>query len=260
MDLGLRDRVVLVAGASRGIGYAIAAAFLEEGAKVVITGRDVRALDEAQRALSAAPDATVVAFAGDMTDAETIERALDFAEGEVGHVHCAVANVGGGLGSVGIDFSDELWQAELTQNLTGSVLFARSALRRMLARDERDRRGSNVIFMSSISGVNVLSANIPYATCKAAMIHAAACMAREVGGAGIRVNVMAPGNVIFPGGLWEKRVKERPEAWTRWITREVPLRRFGEPREMADVAVWLASDRATYVTGATIVADGGQVR
>jgi len=260
MELALADKVIFIAGASRGIGYAMAEGFLREGATVAITGRDEQALDAAFKRLSSAHLSKVIQFAGDMTDSATIERAMNFVESSSGPIHCAIANVGGGLGSAGFDISDEQWDAELAQNLTGSLFVARSALRRMTARGELERLGSNVILVSSISGINIVSANIPYATSKAAIIHASAYMARAAGSKGVRVNTIVPGNIFFPGGVWDKRLQERPEAFTRWIKREVPLGRFGEPGEIADAAVWLASERASYVNGTTIVVDGGQVR
>jgi 3-oxoacyl-[acyl-carrier protein] reductase len=114
--------------------------------------------------------------------------------------------------------------------------------------------------ISSIAGVDAMGTAIPYAATKAAINHAATAMAKLVGKDGIRVNAIAPGNILFPGGSWENITSARPESWQRWIDREVAMKRFGKVEEIADAALWLASDRASFVTGATIVVDGGQVR
>ncbi len=261
MELGLKDKVVFIAGASRGIGRAMAEAFAREGARVAITGRTEDSLEDARGALSAISGRdSVVAVAGDMTKSADIARALDRTEAKLGPVHCAVANVGIGNAPLGVDVSDEDWGADIAQNLTGSMFLARDAIKRMLKRPADDRNGASVIMISSIAGVDAMGTAIPYAATKAAINHAACAMAKLVGKDGIRVNAIAPGNILFPGGNWEKITSSRPEAWQRWIDREVALKRFGKVEEIADAALWLASDRASFVTGATIVVDGGQVR
>jgi 3-oxoacyl-[acyl-carrier protein] reductase len=261
MELGLKGKVVFIAGASRGIGRAIAEGFAREGAKVAITGRGEGALEEARGALSAvAGEANVVAVTGDMTRSADIGHALDQAEAALGPIDCAVANVGIGKAPLGIDVGDDDWMADIAQNLTGSMFLARDAIKRMLKRPADARLGANVILISSIAGVDAMGTAIPYGATKAAINHAACAMAKLVGKDGIRVNAIAPGNILFPGGSWEKITSSRPEAWQRWIDREVALRRFGRVEEIADAALWLASDRASFVTGATIVVDGGQVR
>jgi len=247
MELGLKDKVVFIAGASRGIGRAMAEAFAREGARVAITGRTEDSLEEARSALSAIAGKDNVV-------------ALDRTEAKLGAIHCAVANVGIGKAPLGVDVSDDDWNADIAQNLTGSMFLARDAIKRMLKRSPGDRHGANVIMISSIAGVDAMGTAIPYAATKAAINHAACAMAKLVGKDGIRVNAIAPGNILFPGGGWEKITSGRPEAWQRWIDREVAMQRFGRVEEIADAALWLASDRASFVTGATIVVDGGQVR
>ncbi|MGE0665646.1 MAG: SDR family NAD(P)-dependent oxidoreductase [Sphingomonadales bacterium] len=261
MELGLKDKVVFIAGASRGIGRAMAEAFAREGARVAITGRTEESLEEARGALAAiAGKDNVVAVAGDMTKSADIGRSLDRTEAKLGAIHCAVANVGIGRAPLGVDVSDDDWDADIAQNLTGSMFLARDAIKRMLKCTPEDRAGASVILISSIAGVDAMGTPIPYAATKAAINHAACAMAKLVGKDGIRVNAIAPGNILFPGGGWEKITSGRPEAWQRWIDREVALKRFGKVEEIADAALWLASDRASFVTGATIVVDGGQVR
>lgn len=261
MDLELKDKTVFIAGASRGIGLGMAKAFLNEGARVAITGRNESSLDAAKSELEPlASEGRLLSIAGDMTRSDAIGAALDATEAALGPFHCVVANVGLGQAPLGVEVSDDDWTADIAQNLTGSMFLAREAIRRILARPADARMGANLLFTSSIAGVQALGTSLTYGATKAAVNHTTRALAKLVGKDGLRVNAIAPGNIMFPGGGWEQRVTERPEAWTRWVSREVALRRFGTVEEIADAALWLASPRASFVTGEVLVVDGGQVR
>jgi 3-oxoacyl-[acyl-carrier protein] reductase len=262
MDLELSGRNVLIAGSSAGIGRAIAAGFLSEGANVAISGRTADTVNEAAQQLreGAPSGAKVVSFMGDMTTSEAVDAALESAEAELGPLSCVVANVGIGRAPLGYEVSDEDWEADLRQNLLGSMYLARSAMRRMIQGSQEERLSSSIIFISSIAGVEALGSSLTYGASKAALNHSSMALAKIAGRHRIRVNTVVPGNVIFPGGNWERNVTARPEAWERWVNREVALQRFGRPEEIADAVVWLASPRSSFVTGASIVVDGGQLR
>jgi 3-oxoacyl-[acyl-carrier protein] reductase len=257
MDLKLKDKVIFVAGGSRGIGLGIVEACLREGAKLAIAARGEEVL-EATRARLADEFGhdKVWAHCGDMRETEVIEAALELVETDVGPIWGAVANVGIHPCPPGFEVDDETWDAGFAQNLDSAFRLSRAALRRMTARAE-----GSMLFISSIAGVEALGSPLTYGAAKAGMNHLSQELSKLAGSSGVRVNTIAPGNIIFPGGDWETRsTGPRGEAWMRWVKREVPLQRFGTPEEIGVAAAFLLSPVSSFVTGLLMPVDGGQTR
>jgi 3-oxoacyl-[acyl-carrier protein] reductase len=166
-----------------------------------------------------------------------------------------VANVGSGSGTAGWDVPEEEWLRVFQQNLFGAASIARAAIPALV----RSARPS-ITLVASIAGVEAIRAPVPYSAAKAAVVSMGKALSWELGPRGIRMNVVAPGNVLFPGGTWDRKLNERRESIEEYVRQEVPLARFGRPEEIADTIVFLASERSRFTTGACVVVDGGQTR
>jgi 3-oxoacyl-[acyl-carrier protein] reductase len=256
VNLLLKGKTALISGSSRGIGRAIAEDLLAEGASVILTARGAGELQRAQRSLAkaSAPE-RVHSFAGDLTDPPTIKRLQATLAKQKRLPNIVVANIGSGKSVSGWKAPDEEWERVFRINLFGAIDLVQSMLPHLV----RNRWG-RVIVIASIAGIESTPAPTPYAAAKAALVMAAQSLSRLTGASGVTVNVVAPGNILFPGSTWDRKLKADRAAVERLLRAEVPAGRLGTPAEVAAAVTFLASERAAFINGACLVVDGGQTR
>jgi NAD(P)-dependent dehydrogenase (short-subunit alcohol dehydrogenase family) len=247
----LEGKVAVITGGGTGIGAATARRFSEEGAKVVVTGRRPEPLE------AVANETGALVVSGDVADEEHVRQAVMAATETCGGLDVLVANAGLGFGGAAGDVEDERWAHTLDVNLTGAFRFVRAAIPAML-----ERGGGSIVLVSSVSALVTGTESAAYATSKAAMLGLTRSVAVDYGPKGIRANAILPGWVITEmgdramEGLIGDDATSVDDAY-RVVTRFTPLRRPATADEVAACCLFLASDDSSYVTGTTLVADGG---
>lgn len=256
MDLQLQGKVAIITGSSRGLGLASARALAAEGASVVICARGAARLDEAKALVTEAaarPDA-VLAVQADLASEEGIEALISRAVETFGGVDILVNNVGLGRGAGLLETPDDVWQEAFDHTLYPAIRASRAAVPHM-----KTRGGGVILLITSIWGREG-GGRMTYNAVKAAEISLGKSLARELAPHNIRVNSVAPGSILFPGGSWDTRQKADPEGIADFVKRDLPFGRFGAAHEVGDVVCFLASPRASWVSGACVPVDGCQGR
>lgn len=247
MDLGLKGKGVIVTGGSRGIGRAMADCFAREGADVSICARGVEGLERARQGL-AAHGTRIHAALCDVSDADALADYVAQAHEALGAVQVLVNNPTG----AGDSETDQGWQRNFDVDLMGVVRASRLVTPIMISAG-----GGCIINISSVSGEMPSTRSPGYAAIKAAVIQYTTSQAKSLAPHGIRVNCIAPGSTFFDGGFWDGIKADNPSLYEATVA-SVPFGRLGAADEIADAAVYLASDRARWITGQTLTVDGGQ--
>jgi 3-oxoacyl-[acyl-carrier protein] reductase len=256
MDLQLGGKAAIVTGSSRGLGLASAKALAAEGCRVCLCARGTGPLEAAAvdvRALAASPG-DVLAVPADLATEAGIAAVVSRTIDAFGGVDVLVNNIGLARGAGLLETPDADWQEAFDQTLYPAIRASRLVVPSM-----RQRGGGVILMIASIYGRET-GGRMTYNAVKAAEISFAKSLAQQLAKDNIRVNSIAPGSISFPGGSWWKRQQADPEGIAEMVRRELPFGRFGRAEEVGDVVAFLASPRASWVSGASIVVDGCQSR
>lgn len=256
MDLGLTGKVAIVTGSSRGLGLASARALAAEGCHVCLSARGAEALSAAALDLASAATggAEVLAVPADLGTADGVKAVVDATVARFGGVDVLVNNVALARGADLLGTTDADWQEAFDQTLFPAIRASRLVVPSM-----RARGGGAIVIISSIFGREA-GGRMAYNAVKAAEISLGKSMARDLAKDGIRVVSVSPGSIAFPGGSWWKRQQTDPEGIAAFVKAELPFGRFGRAEEVGDVVAFLASPRASWVSGTSVVVDGCQSR
>jgi 3-oxoacyl-[acyl-carrier protein] reductase len=257
MDLGLAEKVAIVTGSTRGLGFAAAKALLSEGCRVTICARGEEGIASAVMELrSAVPDggSRLLAIQADVSTDKGVADVILRTVETFGGLDILVNNVGLARGGTLLETTDEDWQEAFDQTLFPAIRASRMAVTQM-----RKRGGGSIVMIASIWG-RESGGRMTYNAVKAAEISLAKSMAQQLAKDNIRVNSVAPGSILFAGGSWERRQKDDPAGIAEFVTRELPFGRFGRPEEVGAVVAFLVSSRASWISGASVPVDGCQSR
>ena len=260
MELGLKDRVALVAASSQGLGLATAEAFAAEGCRVAMSARNAKTLTAAAERIQSKHNTPVFAEALDVTDAGAVSRFVQTVAEKFGSVDICVTNAGGPPAKGFLAASLEDWQKAIDANFLSTVYFCREVIPHM----QRQRWG-RIITITSITTKQPVADLVLSNAVRAAVVGLVKSLANEFGKDGILVNNVGPGFTATDRlkELAKARSaatgKSEQEIFHAWAA-DAPLKRLGDPRELAETIVWLASERASYITGQTVLVDGGMYK
>lgn len=254
MDLHLKNAVAIITGGSKGLGLASARSLVAEGARVVICARGHDALQAAAADLraQAGRDDAVHAVQADVSQASECERVVQEAMRACGRIDILVNNVGKAGGTDIVATTDDEWASAIDLTLMPAVRMSRLVVPQM-----RQQGGGVILMIASIWG-RESGGRMTYNAVKAAEISLAKAMSQQLAKDNIRVNSVAPGSISFPGGTWAQRQEADPVGIGEFIKRDLPFGRFGRADEVGDVVAFLASPRASWISGASITVDGCQ--
>ena len=254
MDLGIKDKVAIVTGGSRGLGRMSAISLAREGVNVAICGRTKSTLDGTVGELKSLA-VSAIGIVADISEPPSAQKVYDATVAELGDVDILVNNVGGRRGTTIMETNEEQLMEGFQVNLFAALRLMRLGIPGMKA-----RHWGRIINIASIYG-REYGGSADYMAAKAALISATKFAAVELVKDNVLVNSVAPGSIVHPGGSWERFCNEQPPGVVQeFIARNLPAGRFGWPEPIGDTVAFLASERASLITGVCINVDGGQSR
>lgn len=253
MELYFKNKKVLITGATQGIGLAAAREFVNEGAAVCITGRDQQRLSETlEKIRLEKPDADVIGYCGNLLEHEDIRKAHEWIKDRWQSLDVLIPNIGSGKPMTKDPLDVEEWRRLLQINLLGGIELLQ------IFQDMLKESHGSIVMISSIVAKEVFGRSYAYAASKEAVLTTTKYLAKDMAAHGVRVNAVLPGNVFFEGGRWEELIAMDKQGVEETIAATVPMKRFAKPEEIAKAIVFLASEAASFITGASLTIDGGQ--
>src|SRR6266404_5950752 len=260
MDLSLKEKVALVAAASRGLGRAVAEELAAEGVALVLCSRKAETINQTANEIATATGAEILALPCDVSKAEEVERLVHSGLERFGRIDILVTNGGGPPAGPCESFSSDAWEAAAKQTLFSAIELTRRVLPGM-----KDRHWGRILNIASIAVKQPVENLILSTSLRAAVTGFARTLANEVAGEGVTVNNIMPGytrteRIEELAAMMAKKEEITPEEFVARWEKEIPMRRIGEPGEFAALAAFLVSERASYITGTSIQVDGGWIR
>lgn len=260
MDLGLKNKVVIVSGASRGLGFATALSFAKEGAKVAICSREKNHIEAAADRIQSLTDTEILAFPADMRDPQSIQSFIDRVVEKWGTIHICISNAGGPPSARFMEASDELWQQSFNLTLMSAIRLSRAVIPYM-----QKQQWGRIIHLCSASVKNPIPNLLMSNAIRSAVVAMSKTQSNELASDNILVNCLLPGwtDTERVGEILGARAGYQQISLEEAYTARkalIPLGRIGTPNEIADSIVFLASERASFITGTTLTVDGGETR
>jgi len=250
MDLNLKNKKVLITGSTKGIGLEIARLFLKEHSQVVLNGRSNKNLKISKKNLG-----NVKTIVGDVTNKKNAQKIANKFYKEIGDIDILICNVGSGRVNKKLHLLDGDWNISFKNNF-----FSTSNMIEVFKKSLIKKKGC-VICISSICGIeHIPGAPFSYSIAKNSLNTYIKHLSKLFGKYDVRINGIAPGNIIHDNSVWKKKIKENPKKIKKFLKEEVSLRKFGKPEDVASLTVFLASKNASFITGSVVVIDGGQLR
>jgi len=250
-----KNKIVFISGSSRGIGKEIAKFLLESGYTVIINGRKDSSLNKTFKEFSNLFPNKVFSIKADIALEKDIIKIKNSVIKNFGSIDHLVSNVGSGKSKLGLDESIKEFKNMFDINFFNAVMLSKELIPIMLPKKTKNK---SITFISSIAGLEYIDCPISYSCSKASLNIYSKSLSKVLGPKNIRVNTISPGNILFEGSTWDKKIKNDKNATKKYIRNNVPLNSFGNINDVASLVEYLISDKSTFITGSNFVIDGGQ--